>query len=402
MKTFASLSLTLSLLVVACAGSDSTEEAAVVDSPAVPIRVALFNIKELSTQALADASGEQLRAAAEIIGRIQPDILVLQEIDHDLSRPDDLAANARRFAEAFLGEQVSLPYAYAAPCNTGRLSGIDLDGDGQVATAEDVGTRQHGGDSYGFGTYPGQYSMAVLSRYPIAGDDARTFQNFPWRYLPGNHLPKDFYSAPAVERLRLSSKSHWDLPIEVGEKRLHLWISHPTPPAFDGDEDRNGRRNFDEIKLWVDYLEGVEALVDDQGRSGGFASAAPFVIVGDLNARPNEETSLYDGRTAISQLLDHRDIIDPVEHLVSSGARAHLAAYLREGGPKARPPSGPPGMATATFLGGSRVDYLLPRQNLGVIDGGVFWPSEEEDATGYRLAEEASDHRLVWLDLVMP
>ena len=32
------------------------------------------------------------------------------------------------------------------------------------------------------------------------------------------------------------------------------WSAIPTPPAFDGEEDRNGRRNHDEIRFWVDYV----------------------------------------------------------------------------------------------------------------------------------------------------
>ena len=54
--------------------------------------------------------------------------------------------------------------------------------------------------------------------------------------------------------LPLSSKNHWDVPVRIGKRTLHLLISHPTPPAFDGPEDRNGKRNHDEIRFWRDYL----------------------------------------------------------------------------------------------------------------------------------------------------
>ena len=44
-------------------------------------------------------------------------------------------------------------------------------------------------------------------------------------------------------------------PIDVGRGRdVHFLVSHPTPPVFDGPEDRNGRRNFDEIRFWADYI----------------------------------------------------------------------------------------------------------------------------------------------------
>ena len=53
---------------------------------------------------------------------------------------------------------------------------------------------------------------------------------------------------------RLSSKSHWDVPIRIGRETVHFLVSHPTPPVFDGPEDRNGTRNHDEIRFWADYV----------------------------------------------------------------------------------------------------------------------------------------------------
>src|SRR6201999_1297636 len=97
-----------------------------------------------------------------------------------------------------------------------------------------------GGDALGFGEFPGQYAMAVLSRFPIDAKHARTFRKFLWRDMPGAVMPPGWYSPEELDVLPLSSKSHWDVPIRVGRTTLHVLASHPTPPAFDGDEDRNG------------------------------------------------------------------------------------------------------------------------------------------------------------------
>lgn len=377
------------------------------------IRVALFNIQELSAARLAAGDDPAALAAAAIVQRVRPDVLVLQEIDFPHGEADP-AANARLFAERYLARgaaPIDYPHAFAAPVNTGLLTGLDLDRDGRAAGPEDRGTRAHGDDSFGFGVYPGQYGMALLSRHPIDRDAVRTFQRFLWRELPGNHLPADWYG-PAATILRLSSKSHWDVPIEIGGprdgRRLHLWISHPTPPVFDGPEDRNGRRNFDEIKLWVDYLERSEALVDDRGRRGGYEAGEPFLIAGDLNADPGDPAT-YEGIPAIAQLLDHPKIRDPGDHLTSRGAAEHrreALAAARAAGERATAADlaarSHPERATADFLGGRRVDYLLPGEALEVVDGGVFWPSAAEDPEGRALAEAASDHRLVWVDLRVP
>lgn len=364
------------------------------DAETAAVRLATFNIRELSSDKLkeVDASGvginEQLRAAATIVQRIRPDILVLNEVDLDYESAAGLESYARRFAQAYLATgaaAIDYAYAWAGASNTGILSGLDLNSDGYVATDADRGERSHGDDSFGFGVYPGQYSIAVLSRFPIAGESARTFRNVRWVDLPGHHIPEGFYSSAALDILRLSSKSHQDLPVQIGETRLHLLLSHPTPPVFDGDEDRNGRRNFDEIMLWAQYLDGSDVLVDDAGERGGYVAGEPFAIVGDLNARPDDTASLYDGRTAISQLLAHEAVRDTAD--VATG----------NGGP------GDDRTATTAFGGvGARIDYVLPSIDVEVLDGGVFWPTEQEDAPGREFAVKASDHRLVWLDLRLP
>jgi 3-phytase len=71
---------------------------------------------------------------------------------------------------------------------------------------------------------------------------------------PSTPAPNDWYSAEELAAFRLSSKSHWDVPIEIGGAVVYVLVSHPTPPVFDGPEDRNGTRNNDEIRFWADYV----------------------------------------------------------------------------------------------------------------------------------------------------
>ncbi len=392
--------------LLACANTKSnkvTQTAVVVPQT---LRVAVFNIRELSTEnlTLTDANGigqnPQTLAAAQIIQRINPDVLLICEIDHDYSIFDgsnaSLAENLRRFHNAYItqGENpVHYSYFYAAPSNTGILSPFDFDNNGRVATKADEMTRDHGGDAWGYGEYPGQYSMGILSRFPIDEANVRTFQNFLWKDLPGNHLPTEWYSPEEQAAFRLSSKSHWNVPVLIptasgNSTSLHLFASHPTPPVFDGPEDRNGRRNFDEVRFWAEYLNNNEALYDDNKRFGGFNSNAPFVILGDLNASVKSDP-IYTGELAIETLFNHPRVID------------YSAFTISNGGLMSRPAGAPEywERATADFGNGARVDYVLASQNLNVVGGGVFWPSVEEDAEGNKLALRASDHRLVWLDV---
>ncbi len=363
------------------------------------VRFAQFNILEMSTQKLTetDASGvgqnEQLIAAAEIVRQNNPDVLVLNEIDLDLSSAgNELSLNAQRFNDAYLsqGEKpLSYPYIYAAPSNTGMLAGKDFDNNGMIASEADRGSRNHGGDSYGYGAYPGQYAMAILSRFPLQLENARTFQKFLWKDLPDNLIPAEWYAADEIEVFRLSSKSHWDVPVEIGETVIHLLVSHPTPPVFDGPEDRNGRRNYDEIRMWVHYLNNDSVMIDDNDVRGGLSENASFIIAGDLNAAPQGD-KLETGQRSIDQLLHHPRVNDCGHLLVSEGALK---------GQKPGPPNYVERWTTGWRSGrGLRIDHLLPSKDLNPVGGGVFWPDSTANPAAAALAEKASDHRLIWLD----
>ncbi|MEZ6194808.1 MAG: endonuclease/exonuclease/phosphatase family protein [Planctomycetota bacterium] len=353
------------------------------------VRVATFNIRELSGEKL-DRRGDdgrfdhpQLLNAAAIIRRVRPDVLLVNEIDFDAERRE----NARLFVERFLRserpglEPLDYPEIFFEPVNTGEPSGRDLDKDG----ASDGPA-----DAHGFGRYPGQYGMAILSRFPIDREGARTFRHLRWAAMPGARLPDGrdgrpaFYDAGDREILRLSSKSHWDVPVLVGGHRLHVLASHPTPPVFDGPEDRNGRRNADEIRFWADHLSGGAVagyIVDDEGRSGGLAPEASFVVLGDLNADPHG-VRVGNG-PAIAALLEHPRVRDP---------RPRGAGGVEV----SRPYEGEAAEQTSDY---GRLDYVLPSRDLVIEGSGVFWPRAADPEGGLMHGDDAaSDHALVWVD----
>jgi len=382
----------LLLLTAACTSQKNASEVEPLPNPTT-LRVATFNIWELSREKLdrIDDTGrgtdEQLTGAAEILQRIRPTVVLINEIDFNEER-----TNAQLFVERYLrfsqGGQppIDYPHVIFEPSNTGVPSGIDLNNNGATNDPE---------DAFGFGNYPGQYAMALLSQLPFATDEVRTFRDFLWRDMPHHLMPDgrsdkpEWYSAEAQTIMRLSSKSHWDVPLLIGDAKLHLLASHPTPGGFDGDEDRNGRRNFDEIRLWADYLSGGESaayLTDDEGRSGGLDMAANFLILGDLNADPINDPAPY-GRTAISQLLKHPRVQDP-EPTAPGGAGTDQPYK---------------GLAKTRTSNYGRIDYALPSIGLEVVASEVFWPAKNEPlgslVTG---REHSSDHRLVWVDILIP
>jgi hypothetical protein len=294
---------------------------------------------------------------------------------------------------------VEFPYAYVAASNTGIPSGFDLNNNGQVGG---------GDDAFGFGLFPGQYGLVVYSKYPIDTAAVRTFQTFRWADMPGALLPDDpatsapadWYSPEELAVFRLSSKSHWDVPIKVGRDTVHFLVSHPTPPTFDGVEDRNGKRNHDEIRFWADYVSGPARggyIYDDEGQYGGLRPGSSFVIAGDQNADPEDGDSVDD---AILQLLDHPLVNS---RFAPSSAGAPEAALLQGGANLTH--TGDARYDTADFADGApgnlRVDYVLPSRRLKVRGGGVFWPTVADPL--YRLTGTfpfpTSDHRMVWVDV---
>ena len=373
------------------------------------VRFATFNAslnRNFAGQLVADLStpnNAQARVIAEIIQRVRPDVLLINEFDYV---EGGLAAEL--FQENYLSvsqngaDPIEYGYYFVAPSNTGIPSGFDLNNNGVVAGPD---------DAFGFGFFPGQFGMAVFSRFPIDYDAIRTFQLFLWKDMPGALLPDDpntpepadWYSPAELDVFRLSSKSHWDVPIQIGNKVVHFLVSHPTPPVFDGPEDRNGRRNFDEIRFWADYITPGPAssyIYDDEGQYGGLKPGELFVIAGDQNSDPLDGDSIPG---SIQLLLDHPLVNTKV---TPSSAGAPEASALQGGANLTH--ESDPAFDTADFSdtapGNLRADYVLPRINLRISDAAVFWPTQADPL--FRLTGvfpfPSSDHRLVWVDVHVP
>lgn len=426
-----------------------------------PVRFAAFNAslnRDVSGQLLSDLANplagggvttavanriQQARNVAEILQRLNADVLLVNEFDFDLNGTPTASGQAMalgyssqaaqlfqsNFLAASQGHAVrgftsGLTYAhrYTPNTNTGLASGFDLNNNGAVGG---------GDDAWGFGNFGGQFGFTVYSKYEIVG--VRSFQNFKWKDMPGNLLTNDptankltsFYSADEVANLRLSSKNHVDVTVRINGQDLHFLTAHPTPPTFDGAEDRNGKRNHDEIRLWADYIGGAGYLYDDQGGTGGLAPGARFVIAGDYNADPLDGDSfkgVVNGTAynAINQLLGNPLVNTSLTPSAPGGLDA--ATHPSNNGTANQSHLGDPNHDTADFSdfapGNLRVDYVLPSANLAMTGAGVFWPADPDrtapNTTGdlYDLVGNfrdqnlyanfpSSDHKAVWVDVTV-
>jgi hypothetical protein len=370
---------------------------------------------------LSTPNNQQARNVAETIQRYRPDVLLINEFDYWAQNPQRPVV---RFRDNYLevsqngAEPIDYPYSFIAASNTGIPSGKDLNNNGVVVTTPLA--PGYGDDAFGFGEFPGKFGMVVYSRYPIDTDAVRTFQLFRWKDMPGNLIPTPFYFPDEVEILRLSSKSHWDIPIRIGKKTVHFLVSHPTPPVFDGPEDRNGRRNNDEIRFWADYISPSASgyIYDDEGVRGGLKGGELFVIAGDQNSDPLDGDSIPG---SIQQLLDHPLVNTKTTPSSLGGPWATRVQNVLNTTHRSDPsfdtadfcdtPAPPP----CSGPGNLRADYVLPRKNMNIVDAGVFWPSRDPldadplapfaylvDLTGLGFPAPTSDHRAVWVDVKVP
>ncbi|SFR46157.1 Endonuclease/Exonuclease/phosphatase family protein [Yoonia tamlensis] len=281
----------------------------------------------------------QITAIAQVIRATAPDVLVLTDFDYD---HDGIALAA--FAQLLGPEYV---HQFAGPSNAGLPTGLDLDGDNRRGDAR---------DAQGYGEFAGDGAIAVLSRWPLGA--VTDYSPLRWRDLPGATLPPMTDQVAAVQRL--SSTSHWVVPVLLPDGPLNLFAFAATPPVFDGPEDRNGLRNRDELRLWTAVLDGGLGQVP-----------ADFVIAGNANLDPLAGDGLRDAMAAF--LADQR-LQDPL---------AEIATAAWSDRPE---------------LGELRVSYVLPVQSWRVVDAGVQRPPPDDPSLDDR-SLGAGPHWLVWVDI---
>ena len=307
------------------------------------LRIATFNAEltrrgpGLLLRDIKRGKDEQVDAFITLITEVRPDVIALQGIDYDLRRTALIA-----FIATLSNAGLTYPHHFTSPPNAGQSSGLDLNGNGTLGDAD---------DAHGFGRYNGMGGMAVLSRFPIDEDAVEDFTPMLWRDLSGHIYPTENGAPFAGEEVfaahRLSSRGHWVVPIQTPDQgTLQLMTFHATPPIYDGDEDRNGRRNHDEVAFWLDYLEYD-------------TNAQPFILAGTANIDPKQGSGR---RKAIKTLLASPILQNPFDDSPTADFRNPLPGDLR-------------------------VDYLLPSKDWRVV------------ANGMVSAPKASRHSLLWVDV---
>lgn len=326
--------------------------------------------------ALSSGNHTQARAVAQTVQMNEPDVLVVTGVTYD-----DSEEVAEQLQDRYLGvglnaqSAVDYPHVFTAPTNSGLESGADLDGDGTIGGP---------GDAVGHGEYPGQYGMIVFSKYPIAEDEVRTFQNFLWSDLPDNNMPERF-SGLEESVLRLAETSMWDIPIEVEGRDDPV---HVVASSLAGREDSETEtaRAEDIRRVLTDYVSGSAwYLSDDDGDEGSLPWGEDFVIAGLPAHGESEDEDL-------SALLDSARLQDPEPEALTEEPLSERAGSSEDPMPAA---------TRENEDGETRTSFVLPSSDFDVSNSGVFWPGEGE--FGYEVVNPESSYglndRLVWVDL---
>ena len=289
---------------------------------------------------------EQLSALAMIVDQVRPDILLLTKVDFDAE------LRAAYAVQDFLG----YAHSFALPPNSMVPTKFDLDGDGRK------------GDRQSWARYAGEGAMLLLSQYPL---ELRFHLNdLLWKDVPKAQMPRraqgdPFPSMAAQEVMKVVGIGLWVVNVLPNDAApITLVLFQNQTPVFDGSEDANGLRNRAQLGLLSAVMNGAYGAFPERG----------FALIGNTNLDPNRGAG---DRRAMARLLNDPRLQD-AKPLSALGQE--VTAIWDKPGPM-------------------RVSYILPSKDWQVAQSTVVWP---RDGPLRDAAEQASRHRMVWMDIRPP
>ena len=263
-------------------------------------------------------------------------------------------------------------------------------------------------DAFGFGFFPGQFGMAVFSKYPIKYDDVRTFQHFLWKDMPGALLPDDPTTPPrglVLARRARRLPALEQVPLGRPDQHRHedrALPGLPPDPAGVRRTPRTATARATTTRSGSGPTTSPAAprrrtSTTTTGGTGGLARGARFVIAGDQNSDPLDGDSI-PGST--QQLLDNPRINASSPPDQRRRRRGDRAAGRREPDPRVaaavrhrrlrrqrtRQPAGRLRAAEPT-AGDPRLGRVLAGARRPVVPADLVFPAQP------------TDHRMVWVDV---
>ncbi len=260
------------------------------------ITVLHYNIKELDShkiqtcEALFDLG--QLEAAGQIIRQINPDFFSINEMQYDLPGvPNSQFKSRGENVDRFL-EKVGVDFDHISfnPANTGMKA--KKDENGNYVRKPGPGQTDRFADPVNFGLFPGQYSTAGASRFPIKKEVVLTelpIKVFNPDFDPTKFQQKDGKPLPAD--MELFDKNFTDITLDVAGEEVHFILLHTVPGfGFGNPNSINPQRNYLQLAFLEWYLTGKTDF--PVPRDIGVEPLKPgskFIALGDWNVDSRDE-----------------------------------------------------------------------------------------------------------------
>lgn len=336
-----------------------------------------YNIKELDSTKLV-VSNKQLQKVKDIIKQYPIDILSINEMQYDFKGVPNknyvtIGENIFKLQE-ILGLE-SLQNSSFYPANTGLNAKAKADGT-YFIRPNDSGARRYA-DQVNFGTMPGQYSTASLTKFKIINEKIIT--TLKWRDF-NKSLDLSKYTGPNGEALpkdmELFDKNFSDVTLDVNGKELHLITLHTVPAfGFGNKKTPNFQRNADQLRFLKWYVTGSSDLGDINLRHINPISGASYIIVGDLNTDISDITK--EGSKILNQLMSQSNTwVDKSQMSFTNESSSFEPKPFR-----------------------LMLDYIITSKDIETVQGKIIHPNMERTDLGCSINTDhiriAATHRIV-------
>ena len=280
---------------------------ATLTATAVEVRVVHFNIKELSSAKLR-SPGKQLHQVKAILRDLPFDFLSVQEMQYDMPGVPSPSFQTRgqnpkkllQFADRADSEFT----VNFAPANTGAHARTRSNGHYYTDTTSSEARRAV--DQINFGIYPGQYSTALISRFPVL--DYTVYSDMTWKeFNPKIDLSpfKTATGTPLPSDMKLFDKNFNHVEVEIAGQIVHVISFHTVPTYhFGNPHSVNTVRNRDQLRFLEWYLTGKSDIAIDLSHIRSVAGQ-PFIAMGDWNV---DFESNKPGSKILRRLLSHSSV----------------------------------------------------------------------------------------------
>ncbi len=318
------------------------------------INIVHWNIKELDNQKLKDPS--KIRNIKSVLSNLEYNILSVNELQYDLDgvpnyKYKTIGKNAETLAKE-LGSDVGSMAISFTQANTGQNAKKEK---GNYLTKNTIHARKLA-DPINYGLFPGQFSTALLSYYPIK--EEIVIKDLKWNEFNKDinyNKYKDNNRKPFKRNPELFDKSFTDNIIEVEGKEVHIISLHAVPSYHFGNKwSANYDRNRDQLRFLEWYITGGTDLSVKLPKR--FKHIKPlkknsrYIIMGDFNV------SIYSDNPG-SKIL--KRIFQTTKMWLQSPSHTHEIQRFED---KRNP---------------LLLDYI-GYKGLTLIDSGIYYPKEND------------------------